>query len=242
MQTKIFATREDAAIAAARRVAEALHENPGLVLGLPAGQTPVPVYAELRRLRAAGVVDFSQATCFMLDEFVGVTSSDEGSFRRFVSEHLLSGVNVGSDRVHSLDGASKDVDAECRRYETVIAAGGGIDVQLLGLGRNGHIGFNEPSDELVAKTHRVVLHADTRRDNASAFQGDPDRVPDEALTMGMGTILRARMILMVATGEAKSLPVEQMIGGPITTRVPASFLQLHPHVEVYLDRAAATRL
>jgi len=242
VHTKTFMNRDDAAIAAARRVAEALHDRPQLVLGLPAGQTPVPVYSELRRLHDADIVDFSRATCFTLDEFVGLTPGDEGSFGRFMNEQLFLGLNVERHRIHCLNGAAIDPEAECRRYEAAIAAAGGIDMQLLGLGRNGHIGFNEPDDALVSRTHRVTLRAETRRDNASRFQGDPDRVPREALTMGIGTILNARAILLLATGEPKSMPVAQMIRGPVTTRVPASFLQLHSNVEVYLDRAAAARL
>ena len=242
MNIRIFATREDVALAAAQRVAEALRARPDLVLGLPAGQTPVPVYAELRRLHQSGAVDFARATCFTLDEFVGLGRSDTGSFHHFMTEHLFSGVNIDARRVYSLDGAKPDIDAECDRYEAAIAAAGGIDLQLLGLGRNGHVGFNEPADALVARTHRVALHAETRRDNATRFGGDTDRVPRDALSMGIGTILQSKAILVIATGEAKAQPVEHMIRGAVTTRLPASFLQLHPQVDLYLDRAAASRL
>jgi len=242
VNTRIFATGEEVARAAAARIIQALDAKPDAVLGLPAGQTPVPVYAELRRSCRAGVLDFSRATCFLLDEFIGLDRSSPSSFYQFVSEHLLSGMNVDAGRVHALDGAAPDPDGECDRYETAIETAGGIDLQVLGLGRNGHVGFNEPSDELVALTHRVALRPETRRDNAARFGGNEDRVPLEALSMGMGTIMKARAIVMIATGEAKANPVERMIRGPVTTRLPASFLQLHPNVSLYLDRAAAGRL
>jgi glucosamine-6-phosphate deaminase len=242
LKTRIFATRAEVATAGAARIIEALAAKPDSVLGLPAGQTPVPVYAELRRHSRAGMVDFSRATCFLLDEFIGLDRSSFGSFFQFVSEHLLSGINVDLGRVHALDGAAGDLVGECDRYEAAIEAAGGIDLQVLGLGRNGHIGFNEPGDELVARTHRVALRAETRRDNAARFGGNEDRVPREALSMGIGTILKAKAIVMIATGEAKADPVERMLRGPVTTRLPASLLQLHSDVAVYVDAAAASRL
>lgn len=242
MDIKVFPTKEDAAIAVARRMTEALRANPRIVLGLPAGRTPVPVYRELQRLNQAGIVDFSRATFFTLDEFVGLDNGHRGSFRSFMTEELFSGVNVEPVRTHFLNGATSDLEAECNRYEAAIAAAGGIDLQLLGLGRNGHVGFNEPGEALVARTHRVALLPETRLDNAARFEGDVERVPREALSMGIGTILRSRAILMIATGESKSVAVAQMVQGPVTPRVPASFLQLHPRVEVYLDRGAAARL
>jgi len=242
VETRIFATREDVALAVAARVREALLAEPDLVLGLPAGQTPVPVYAELRRMQQSGLVDFSRATCFLVDEFVGLERSHPGSFYQFVNEHLLSGIDLDGGRVHALNGGVPDLEEECDRYEAAIADAGGIDLQLLGLGRNGHIGFNEPSDGLAARTHRVALLAETRRDNAARFGGAEALVPREAISMGVGTILDARAIVMIATGEAKANPVERMLRGPVTTRLPASFLQLHSNVELYLDRAAAARL
>lgn len=225
----------------ARRVAEALRQTPDLVLGLPTGRTPLDVYAELRRLYAAGEADFSRATAFLIDEFVGLDGSDTGSFRRQLGEQLLSVVNFDQARVHSLRGLADD-DAECRRYEDAIVAAGGLGLLLLGIGANGHIGFNEPGRTLVSRTHRVALLESTRRDNAKLFGGDLTRVPAEALSMGMATILRAEAILLIATGQHKAAVVERMIRGPLSTQLPASFLQLHRHVEVYLDPAAASAL
>ena len=242
LETRIFATREGVAFAVAARVKDAILAKPDLVLGLPAGQTPVPVYAELRRMQQSGLVDFSRATCFLVDEFVGLDRSHPGSFYQFVNEHLFSGINLDQARVHALDGEARDLVAECDRYEAAIADAGGVDLQLLGLGRNGHIGFNEPSDGLAARTHRVALLAETRLDNAARFGDSEAQVPREAISMGVGTILNARAIVMIATGEAKANPVERMLRGPVTTHLPASFLQLHSNVDLYLDRAAAARL
>jgi len=141
-----------------------------------------------------------------------------------------------------LNGAAPDPQAECARYEQAIADAGGIGLQLLGIGTNGHIGFNEPARELAARTHRVTLKESTRRSNAALFGGDAGKVPKEALSMGMGTILHARRIVLIATGKSKTRCVDRMVNGPITTRMPASFLQLHANVELMLDEAAAAAL
>jgi glucosamine-6-phosphate deaminase len=236
---RIFDTADEASAALARRLARALGERADLVLGLPTGRTPVATYAELRRLHSAGEVDFSRATTFNLDEFAGVAPAHPGSFRAFMERHLFGGVNLAAERIHFLNGVADDLDAECERYESAIEAAGGIDLQLLGIGGNGHIGFNEPGDELAARTHRVRLAESTRRDNAALFDGDQGRVPREALSMGMGTILKAAALVMMATGERKARCIERAVHGPVTTRLPASFLQVHRHVELYLDRAAA---
>jgi glucosamine-6-phosphate deaminase len=242
VKIRIFDTPDAVAGAVAERVATALAAHPSLVVGLPTGRTPIAAYAELRRLHAGGRADFSRASTFNLDEFAGIPASHPGSFRTFMERHLFGAVNVAAERIHFLDGASGDLDAECDRYETAIAAAGGLDLQMLGIGSNGHIGFNEPGDELAARTHRVTLADSTRRDNAPFFGGDPAQVPREALSMGMGTILKAAEIVLIATGERKAQCVERAVRGPVTTRLPASFLQLHPRVELYLDRAAASRI
>ncbi len=199
-------------------------------------------YTELRRLHLTGEADFSQATAFLLDEFVGLEASHAGSFRRFITDHLLSGVNFVPERTHSLNGVADDPDLECERYEETIASCGGLDLLLLGLGVNGHVGFNEPGDTLAARTHRVTLLESTRRENAGPFGSAAARVPKEALSLGMGTILYAETIAVIAIGERKASAVAGMLRGPVTTHLPASFLQLHRRVEVYLDRAAAARL
>jgi glucosamine-6-phosphate deaminase len=242
MIIRIFDHEQHVARALADRVASAVRGRPSIVLGLPTGRTPIATYAEIRRLHAEQGLSFARASTFNLDEFVGVDPSHPGSFRHFMEEHLFSGIDLPRERVHFLDGMAPDLDAECRRYEDDIAAAGGIDLQVLGIGSNGHIGFNEPAGELIASTHRVKLHDGTRRDNAPLFGNDPRAVPAEAVSMGMGTILKAGALILVATGERKAVCVERMVHGPVTTRLPASFLQMHRRVEVYLDRAAASML
>lgn len=242
MDIRIFDSEGAVARAVADRIATAIRATPTLVLGLPTGRTPLGTYEQLRWLDAAGAVDLSQVSTFNLDEFVGLAPRDPGSFRCYMNRKLFDAVNLDAARIHFLDGIARDLAAECDRYEEEIAAVGGIELQVLGIGRNGHIGFNEPGDELIARTHRVTLAESTRRDNAAGFGGDLSRVPREALSMGMGTILNARHIVLVATGASKARCIEQTARGPLTTRLPASFLQLHARVELYLDRPAGALL
>jgi glucosamine-6-phosphate deaminase len=242
VKVRVFSSPDRAARALARLVADTLLRKPSLVLGLPTGRTPVPFYRELVALYRAGRVDFSRVTTFNLDEFVGVASTDPGSYRAFMDRHLFDHVNLRRARVHLLNGAAADTAVECRRYERLIRRAGGVDLQVLGLGANGHVGFNEPSEALHARTHRTRLRPATRRANAPLFAGRLARVPREALSMGMATILAADRVVLLATGAAKAACVKRMVEGAITTRVPASLLQLHANAEVWLDRAAATRL
>jgi glucosamine-6-phosphate deaminase len=233
---------EAASAAVARRLAAAVRRAPSLVLGLPTGQTPVRLYARLVARVEAGALDLSRVRTFNLDEFLGVAPNDPGSYRAFMERHVFGPAGVPRGRTHVLDGRARDVEAECERFEAAIEAAGGIDLQLVGLGLNGHIGFNEPGPHLVANTHRVRLAPATRRANAALFGGDVRKVPKEALSMGIGTILRARRVIMLATGASKARVVRRLVEGPVTTWLPASFLQLHPHAEVVLDEAAAGKL
>ncbi len=242
MKLRVFDNEELVARALGERIASAVRQRPNIVLGLPTGRTPIATYAELRRLHLEQGLSFARASTFNLDEFVGLHGRHPGSFRFFMQRHLFDTVDLAPERIHFLDGMAADLDVECERYERDIAALGGIDLQVLGIGSNGHIGFNEPAEELVANTHHVELHEGTRRDNAAQFGGDPARVPREALSMGMGTILRAGALILVATGERKARCIERTVRGPVTTRLPASFLQMHRAVEVYLDRPAASLL
>jgi glucosamine-6-phosphate deaminase len=239
LRVTVFSSDRAAARALALRIADEIGANPVLVLGLPTGRTPVRLYHELAALGRQGRADFSRVRTFNLDEFLGIEPSHPGSYRRFMEEHLFSRVNMPPEHIHVLNGAAPDPAAECVRYEAAIAAAGGIDVQILGIGTNGHIGFNEPGRELAARTHRVRLRPETRRSNAALFGGNVDAVPAEALSMGMATILQARAIVLLATGRSKASCVERVIHGAITTELPASFLQLHPRVEIMLDEAAA---
>jgi glucosamine-6-phosphate deaminase len=242
MRTRIFPTPDAASSALAREVAHAIDANPRLVLGLPTGRTPIPFYRQLIARYRHRSLDCSGLTTFNLDEFLGMSGGDPRSYCTFMRRHLFDHINVPSRRVHFLNGLARNIEAECRRYEAAIRRAGGIDLQILGLGGNGHIGFNEPGDSLGARTHLVTLTAATRRANAALFGGRPRAVPRQALSMGMATILNARRIVLLANGAAKARAVARAIDGPLTTRVPASFLQLHPDVEVWLDRAAAAYL
>jgi glucosamine-6-phosphate deaminase len=238
----VFSSDRVAARALARRIAGAIAANPRLVLGLPTGRTPVALYHELAALHAAGRLDVSQVTTFNLDEFVGIPASHRGSYRTFMEAHLFGRVNVDRARINFLRGDAADPEAECVRYERAIADAGGIDLQVIGIGTNGHIGFNEPARELQPRTHRVRLKPETRRSNAALFGGEAGAVPEEALSMGMATILQARAVVLLATGRSKASCVARAIDGPLTTELPASFLQLHRDVDVMLDEAAAAKL
>jgi glucosamine-6-phosphate deaminase len=239
VRVRLFPNERVLAQMLASDVAATLVAKPDLVLGLPTGRTPLILYEELSALAGAGQADLSQATTFNLDEFLGLPADHPGSYRQYMDAHLFRRVPSGPAHIHFLDGAARDVDAECRRYEVAIADAGGIDLQILGIGSNGHIGFNEPGPHLIARTHRVVLRPETRRANLALFGGVLEHVPTEALSMGMATILQARRLVLLATGRSKAACVRGMIDGPLTTLLPASFLQLHRDTEVLLDEAAA---
>lgn len=239
MRVRVFADANALARALAGDVARRLRSAPALVLGLPTGRTPIPLYRELVRLHRAGRADFRRAATFNLDEFRGLAGDDPRSYRAFMQRHLFRHVDVPRRRIHFLNGAARDARRECERYERAIHRAGGIDLQILGLGVNGHIGFNEPGRALVAATHETRLTPATRRANAALFGNRAAAVPATALSMGMATILQARRIVLVATGATKARCVARMIAGPVTTRLPASFLQLHANAEVWVDRAAA---
>src|SRR5574339_138649 len=208
--------------AVARRMADLVTTNRHVVFGLPTGRTPVGLYRELVSLHAHGV-DFSDVTTFNLDEFLGIPATHPGSYRSFMEQHLFSHVNIKPENRHFLDGSTSDPEAECLRYEREIADAGGIDLQVLGIGTNGHIGFNEPAPTLVARAHRV-------------------RLRPEALSVGMATILHSRAIVLLATGRAKAGCIERVVNGTITPELPASFLQLHDDVDIMLDAPAAEKL
>lgn len=237
----VFPDAQTAAQVVAARLADALEANPDLVFGLATGRTPIALYDELARLSVSRALDWSAATTFNLDEFVGIGPEEPGSYRRFMQEHLFQHTNLRPERINFLVGTA-DPDQECRRYERAIAKAGGIDIQILGIGTNGHIGFNEPAPGLEARTHRVTLTVETRRSNAALFGGRLDRVPAEALSMGMATILQARMLILLAHGQRKAQVVAAVVDGPLTTEVPASFLQLHQDVDLILDTEAASAL
>jgi glucosamine-6-phosphate deaminase len=231
-----------ASSALAHWLARTLSRHPSLVLGLPTGRTPIALYDELVRLHRKGRADFRRATTFNLDEFVGVAPDAPGSYAAFMRRHFFDHVNVRPSRRHIPNGAAPDLDTEAARYEQSLHDAGGLDIVIVGVGKNGHIGFNEPGRLLVARTHVARLRGATRRGNAWLFDGRWRDVPARAVSMGMGTILGARHVVLLATGKAKAAIVRQALTGPITTRVPASLLQAHPNVIVVLDRPAAGKL
>jgi glucosamine-6-phosphate deaminase len=239
VKVRILKDERAVARAVARRVIRLLDDRPPAVLGLPTGRTPVQLYARLRAAYAAGRVDFSEATTFNLDEFLGLPPGHPASYRRFMETHLFDHVNLRPRHIHFLDGQADDARAECARYEAAIRRAGGIDLQILGIGANAHIGFNEPGRSLQADSHPARLEPGTRRSNADLFAGRVRDVPRDALSMGVGTILRSRAIVLMATGAGKATAIGAMVEGPVTTAVPASLLQLHGDVELVLDRAAA---
>ena len=242
MNIERFQDDEALSAALATYVLEKIVSRPALILGLPTGRTPLGLYRELRdRSRGPGI-DWSQVRTFNLDEFAGLDPSHPNSYRAFMQAELFDHVSIDPANIGFLNGAATDLKDECRRYEDAIDRAGGIDLQILGIGANGHIGFNEPADGLCAHTHVAELEPESREANAQRFGGDWRQVPERALSMGMATILNAREIVLMATGEEKADAVHGMIEGLITTQLPASILQVHPRVTVMLDRAAARRL
>lgn len=227
---------------AAQLVAGAIRKKPALTLGLATGSTMLGLYKRLVRLYGEGSLDFSQVVTFNLDEYLGLPASHPQSFHHFMHENFFRHVNVPPQNIHIPDGTiAADYDQYCASYEQAIRAAGGIDLQLLGIGRNGHIGFNEPTSSLASRMRLKVLSQETLDDNAKSF-APGEESPRCAITMGIGTILEARKIILLATGESKAAAVTKSIEGPVTSAVSASALQLHPDVTFVLDAAAASQL
>lgn len=242
MEVIIRQTAEDAARLAADLVARALAAKPQLVLGLATGRTMERVYGRLVELHRQSGLDFSECDTFNLDEYIGLAPDDPHSYRHYMSAHLFSQVNVNPARTHLPDGMAVDLALECARYERLIREAGGIDLQLLGLGEAGHIGFNEPISALLSRTREKALTPTTRRQNAPLFGGRLADVPKRAITMGVGTILESKRCLLLVTGAAKASVVSKAVEGPITSMITASALQLHPRCTVIVDNAAARKL
>jgi len=215
--------------------------KPDCVLGLATGSTPIGTYRELIKRYEEGDLDFSKVKTVNLDEYVGLEPTHDQSYRYFMQTQLFDHVNINVDNTNVPGGMAQDVEAECRRYDEVIASMGGIDIQVLGMGHNGHIGFNEPAEVFPKGTHQVDLAESTIEANARFFE-NRDMVPRKAVTMGIGSIMQARRILVVVSGEGKADIVEKAFRGPVTPKVPASILQLHPDVILVGDKAALSKL
>lgn len=233
--------RQEVAKRAAEIFADAIRKKPDIVLGLATGSTPVGLYEELIRMHKEEGLDFSQVSSFNLDEYLGLSSEHPQSYRYFMDTQLFNHINIDKSNTHVPDGLAKDLEAHCKEYEEAIKKAGGIDIQLLGIGANGHIAFNEPGSGKDSRTRVIDLNERTIKDN-SRFFNSMDEVPKKAITMGVATISEAKKIVLLATGENKKEAVAKAFGGAISSKVPASLLQVHPDCTFILDREAASNL
>ncbi|MFP4502049.1 MAG: glucosamine-6-phosphate deaminase [Candidatus Hydrogenedentota bacterium] len=241
MEVIIQETANDAAFLTARLVADALRENPHLVMGLATGRTMEGVYHNLVRMHREEALDFSEARTFNLDEYIGLAAEDPNSYRYYMNEHLFHHVNIQPHHTHLPKGMARDIPTECRQYEALIRNVGGIDLQLLGIGRSGHIGFNEPLSALLSRTRGKSLAPATVAQNQGLFANDRP-MPRRAITMGVGTILESKWCLLLVTGEEKAAVLAKAVEGPVTSMISATALQLHAHCTVIIDEAAASHL
>ncbi|HEX3889314.1 MAG TPA: glucosamine-6-phosphate deaminase [Verrucomicrobiae bacterium] len=237
MEIIIQPTPTAATAVAARLMAQLIRTKPAAVIGLATGGTMEPLYRELVSLK----LDWSRLTTFNLDEYVGLPPQHPQSYHSFMSENLFRQVNLSLPRVHIPDGLAQDIPGACENYERKIISSGGIDLQLLGIGTHGHIGFNEPTSSLASRTRIKTLTPQTLKDNARFF-GSESEVPHHVITMGIGTILESRHCLLLAFGKQKARAIAEAVEGPLTAMNPASALQLHRHVTVCLDEEAAAEL
>ena len=226
---------------AAKIVADRLRKKPDLVLGLATGSTPLGLYKELIRMHKEEGLDFSKVTTFNLDEYVGLPPSHDQSYHYFMYENLFKHINIIERFIHVPHGMSKDIDAFCEWYENRIKECGGIDLQILGIGANGHIAFNEPGSSLGSRVRIKTLTEKTRKDNARFFKS-MNEVPKYAITMGIGTVMDAKELLLLANGDSKADAIQAAVEGPITGMCPATVVQMHRKVYVLLDKQASSKL
>lgn len=239
MNVLVYDTEEQIGIAAGNYMCGQVLAKPDSVLGLATGSTPLKPYGHMIKLFEQGAVDFSKVTTFNLDEYCRLDVNDVNSYHRFMNDNLFSHINIPDENINFLDGNADDLEKECREYESRIKNAGGIDIQLLGIGSNGHIAFNEPSDSFQRWTHVVELKESTIKDN-SRFFNSIDDVPTRAVTMGIGSIMQAKRILIIALGKNKAKAIKQLIDGHVTPQCPASVLQFHTDVTLMLDKGAAS--
>ncbi len=226
---------------AARLVAECLRKKPDMVLGLATGSTPLGTYAELTRIHREDGLDFSRVRTFNLDEYIGIAPSHSQSYHYFMMENFFKHINIDPRNVHIPDGMATDIDSHCEWYEEQIRKVGGVDLQILGIGANGHLAFNEPGSSLGSRTRIKTLTQQTINDNARFFS-DPKDVPHYAITVGIGTIMDARELILLANGPKKADALHAAVEGPITAMCPASIIQMHRHATVIADSEAASKL
>lgn len=223
-------------------IEQLVRADPAAVLGLATGSSPLSIYDELAERVAAGRLSLAGCAAFMLDEYVGLAAGNAERYRNVIERDLVARTDLDPARVHGPDGLATDLPAACADYERRILDSGGIALQILGVGTDGHIAFNEPGSSLASRTRIKTLTRQTRQDNARFFGGDLAAVPEHCLTQGIGTIMQARHLLLVASGRGKAEAIHQIVEGPVTAMWPGSVLQLHPHVTVIIDHAAASRL
>ncbi|MCW1248739.1 glucosamine-6-phosphate deaminase [Acaricomes phytoseiuli] len=241
MEVVILPGKEEAGILAADAVEALLRATPDAVLGLATGSSPLPIYDELARRHREQGLSFAGASGFALDEYVGLPPGHPESYREVIRREFTDRVDIDPARVHAPDGTAADIPAACAEYESRIDRAGGVDLQILGLGSDGHLGFNEPGSSLASRTRIKTLTERTRQDNARFFDSAAE-VPQHVVTQGLGTIMEARHLLLIVTGEHKADAVHAAVEGPLTARCPGSLLQWHSHVTVLIDEPAAARL
>ena len=241
MNVLVFDTEEQIGVAAGYYMCGQVLQKPESVLGLATGSTPMKAYDHMVALYKQGAVDFSRVTTFNLDEYCRLDVRDKNSYHTFMYENLFNHINIPNENINFLNGNAWDLETECANYEQKIKASGGIDIQLLGIGSNGHIAFNEPADSFQRWSHVVALKESTIQDNSRFFDSIED-VPTHAVTMGIGSIMQARRILIIALGEKKAKAIKQLIDGNVTPECPASVLQFHKDVTLMLDKGAASLL
>ena len=237
MKITVVKNYEEMSKEAAKYIADTIKSNPECVLGLATGDTPIGTYKELVKEYEEGNLDFSRAYSVNLDEYYPITPDNDQSYRYFMNYHLFDKVNIDKKKTFVPDGTATDVEAHCKAYEANIDALGGVDIQILGIGKNGHIGFNEPDDELIRGTHLTALTKSTIEANSRFFASEED-VPKHALTMGIESVFKAKKILLLVSGAGKAEAVRAMLKGNISTKCPASFLSLHPDVTLICDEDA----
>lgn len=241
MNVLVFDNEEQIGVAAGYYMCGQVLQKPNSVLGLATGSTPLKPYKHMIELYNKGTVDFSQVKTFNLDEYCKLDVKDKNSYHSFMYENLFDHINIPEENINFLNGNAEDMEEECKSYEKRIKDAGGIDIQLLGIGSNGHIAFNEPADAFQRWTHVVELKESTIKDNSRFFESI-EEVPTKAATMGIGSIMQAKRILIIAIGENKAKAIKQVIDGQVTPQCPASILQFHKDVTLMLDTGAASLL
>src|SRR5690625_464009 len=241
MDVVVLPTPADIARAAADRIADLVNKRPDAVLGLATGSSPLPLYQELARRHREEGLSFARASAFLLDEYVGLSPDHPEAYRNVIRREFVSLVDIPTSAVHSPSGTAADISAACAEYEKEMQAAGGVDIQILGIGTDGHIAFNEPASSLTSRTRVTTLTEQTREDNARFFDSIDD-VPMHVVTQGLGTIMEAREIILIATGANKAEAVAPLVEGPISAFWPATVLQKHQHITVCADEEAGAEL